>query len=97
MAAASTIYHALPWKTRFRYYAESTGEDVTSCTQRLDKLPVIYKVPYYRSVRNTRFGAEELYQLKYENKCLCNTTIIVVPLNIVRKLLSEYTCAAQWY
>lgn len=83
MAVSATIYHAIPWKARFSRHENSTGEDMASCLRRLEASPTTYKLPSYRSVRNTRFGSAEAYALRYENKTLCGTTIIVVPLNLV--------------
>ena len=83
MAVSAITHHAVPWKARFSRYQESTGEDMSSCMRRLELSPTMYKLPSYRSVRNTRFGSAEAYALRYENKTLCGTTIVVVPLNIV--------------
>ena len=83
MAVSAIIHHAIPWKARFCRHEDSTGEDLASCRRRLDALPVTYKVPFYRAVRNTRFGSAESYALRYENKTLSSATIIVVPLNLV--------------
>ena len=83
MAVSATNRHAIPWKARFSRHENLTGDDMASCRSRLEVLPTIYKVPFYRAARNTRFGSIESQSLRYENKSLSSTTIVVVPLNLV--------------